>query len=67
MGRTPIAEGLKPNAKIEKLVINRATISELYRTAVELGMVTMEQDGLRKALAGVTTIEEVWRVTASET
>ena len=41
-------------------------MSLLFQKAVELGMITMEQDGIRKALAGETTIEEVWRVTASE-
>ena len=64
-GRLPIAEALKPVVEFEKMVQARATISELYQKAIELGMITMEQDGLRKVIAGVTTIEEVWRVTAA--
>jgi len=47
------------------LVNRRATISEFEKTARELGMITMEQDGLVKAIMGITTIEEVWRVTRS--
>lgn len=65
-GRTPIAEALKPNKETEKMVKDRATITELYNKAIELGMITMEQDGLQKAIQGVTTIDEVWRVTAAK-
>lgn len=65
-GRIPIAEAFEPNPEIEKMTIDRAPMSLLFQKAVELGMITMEQDGIRKALAGETTIEEVWRVTASE-
>jgi general secretion pathway protein E len=36
---------------------------ELHRAAVEQGMVTMYDDGIQKALAGITTVEEVLRVT----
>ncbi|HOX41568.1 MAG TPA: GspE/PulE family protein [bacterium] len=65
LGRQVIIEVIVPNEKIEMLVNRRATISEFEKTARELGMITMEQDGLVKAIMGITTIEEVWRVTRS--
>ena len=65
-GRTPIAEGFEPNPDFERMVVGRQPISALFQKAVESGMITMEQDGIRKVLTGLTTIEEVWRVTASE-
>ncbi len=65
-GRTPIVEAFEPNPEIEKMVTEKSPISLLFKKAVELGMITMEQDGIRKVLAGETTIDEVWRVTASE-
>ena len=43
--------------------MQRADASEIERAARAEGMHTMYEDGLRKALAGQTTIEEVLRVT----
>lgn len=65
-GRIPIAEGFEPTPEIEKMVTERTPISLLYKKAVESGMITMEQDGIQKVLQGLTTIDEIWRVTASE-
>lgn len=65
-GRTPIVEAFEPTPEIEKQVMERTPISLLFRKAVELGMLTMEQDGIRKVLQGETTIDEVWRVTVTE-
>jgi len=62
-GRQVIVEILTPNDTIEALIAKRASISEFERAATTLGMITMEQDGLTKAISGTTTIEEVWRVT----
>ncbi len=62
-GRQVIVEILTPNDTIEKLISKSASISEFERAAAEMGMITMEQDGLTKALQNQTTIEEVWRVT----
>lgn len=52
------------NEEIQKLIVARATSSEIQRKAVEQGMITMRQDGYLKALQGITTIEEVNRVAA---
>jgi general secretion pathway protein E len=43
--------------------MRHATSTELRAEAIKEGMVTMYEDGMRKALAGITTFEEVLRVT----
>ncbi len=48
---------------IRRLVLKHADAGELQQAAIEAGMQTMYQDGLCKALHGITTIEEVLRVT----
>lgn len=64
VGRAGIYEVIDVNEEIQKLIVARATSSEIQRKAVEQGMVTMRQDGYLKALQGITTLEEVNRVTA---
>jgi len=66
-GRAGIYEVMDVNTEIQNLIINRSTSSEIQRLAVSQGMITMRQDGYLKALAGVTTIEEVNRVTSDAT
>jgi general secretion pathway protein E len=44
-------------------VMRHATSTELRAEAIKEGMVTMYEDGMRKAMNGVTTFEEVLRVT----
>ncbi len=46
-----------------RLILKRAEAQELHRAAVKEGMRTMYDDGMAKALAGLTTVEEVLRVT----
>ncbi|MFA6183932.1 MAG: GspE/PulE family protein [Parcubacteria group bacterium] len=62
-GRIGIFETLTINEKMEKLIIEMAGESEITKTALEDGMVTMTQDGILKVLEGITSMEEVWRVT----
>ena len=62
-GRTAIMELLVMSDPIRRLVMQHATAGEIQRQAVEEGMRTMYQDGLLKCLRGVTTVEEVLRVT----
>lgn len=64
-GRQVIVETLVPSEEIANLIAKSASISEFEKNAIASGMVTMEQDGLMKVLNGVTTLEEVWRVTRS--
>lgn len=63
LGRTAILELLIMTDPIRRLILRRADASDIQRAALEQGMRNMYEDGLRKALAGVTTIEEVLRVT----
>ena len=49
--------------ELRELVLVGASALELRRKAVEEGMVTLRQSGLRKVKEGVTTIDEVVRET----
>lgn len=62
-GRIGIYEVLEITKDIQTLITGRAATSEISRQAVTNGMITMEQDGFIKAATGVTTIDEVMRVT----
>ncbi len=62
-GRIAIAELLIPNEKIEKLIEEKASLREFQDTSKEIGMMTMYQDGMDKAEKGITTKDEVTRVT----
>jgi type II secretory ATPase GspE/PulE/Tfp pilus assembly ATPase PilB-like protein len=62
-GRVGIFEVLTLNSEIEEMIINMASESELTIAALEAGMITMLQDGILKALDGITSIDEVRRVT----
>ena len=61
-GRTGIYEVFEMNPAIEKLLLTRATTSTIAAQAQADGMITMQQDGILKALNGLTTLEEVARV-----
>ena len=61
-GRIGIFEVFEMNPKVEKLLLNHATSSEIQAQAVADGMLIMQQDGYLKALTGVTSVEEVARV-----
>ena len=63
MGRLSILEMLPMTDSVRSLVMKHATANELRAEAIRNGMITMYEDGLRKALAGVTTFEEVLRAT----
>jgi len=63
MGRTGIFELLFIDDDIKELTTKRAGSHVIKQVAVEKGMSTLREDGLSKALAGETTLEEVCRVT----
>ena len=63
-GRKALAELLPMTEEIEHLIIEGGSAEDIHRLAVEQGMVTLRQSGLRKALEGETTLEEVLRVVA---
>lgn len=61
-GRAGLYEAIDVDEDIQKLIISHATSAEVMRVAKEKGTVTMRQDGMLKALSGITTMEEVNRV-----
>jgi len=62
MGRTGLYEILEISPTIRKLIINKATSQQIKEQAINEGMTTMLENGMEKALAGVTTLDEVLRV-----
>jgi len=65
-GRIGIYEVLNNTPELQKLIVGNSTSETLNQAAIAEGMVTMQLDGLVKALRGETTIEEILRVTSSE-
>lgn len=65
-GRMGLYEVFEIDEEIQKLILQRATSSEIQRLAQERGMVNMREDGYFKALAGYTSISEVNRVAAAD-
>ncbi len=61
-GRAGLYEAIDVDEDIQKLIVTRATSNEIMKLAKEKGTVTLRQDGILKALSGITTIEEVNRV-----
>lgn len=62
-GRLGVYEVFTISDEVEKLITRGATTTEIKNQAIEDGMITMAQDGLLKALQGITDVEEVFRVT----
>jgi len=62
-GRIGIYEVLGNTIPIQKLIISNATSNQIQDVAISEGMITMQTDGLIKAIRGNTTVEEVLRVT----
>jgi type II secretory ATPase GspE/PulE/Tfp pilus assembly ATPase PilB-like protein len=58
-----IFELLPVTEEIKQLTIKKAAASVIAQTATSQGMLTLKQDGIKKVLQGITTIEEVWRTT----
>ena len=63
LGRTGISELLVIDEDIKEFIGQRCGSHIIKETAIQKGMSTLRADGLRKALAGETTLEEVYRVT----
>lgn len=62
-GRIGIYEVMEITQEIVKLIMQKANSAEIKKEAVKNGMITMAQDGFIKAKNGITTIEEILRVT----
>ncbi|HPZ08914.1 MAG TPA: type IV-A pilus assembly ATPase PilB [Candidatus Eremiobacteraeota bacterium] len=61
-GRSGIYEMMTINENVRPLILRNAPTVEVKDAAIENGMVTLQEDGLRKVLEGTTTIEECLRV-----
>lgn len=62
-GRLGIYEVLENGEEIEKLITQASSAETIEKKATELGMLTMIEDGFIKAAQGITSIEEILRVT----
>lgn len=65
-GRIALLEALSLNSELRELIAKRAHESDIYEAARRTGLVTLRECGLRKVFEGVTTLEEVLRVTLGE-
>ncbi len=61
-GRAGLYEAIDVDEDIQKLIVARATAGDIMKVAKAKGVITMRQDGMLKALSGITTINEVDRV-----
>jgi len=66
LGRTAIYEIMPVDQELCSMIIRRAHAGEIKEYAVSRGMKTLRDDGLARAAAGITTIEEVLRVTQDD-
>ncbi len=63
-GRKALAELMPLSEEIERMIIEGGSVEDIHRLAVAQGMTTLRRSGLRKAVEGETTLEEVLRVVA---
>jgi general secretion pathway protein E len=64
-GRSAIFEIMIVDDNIKRLVLKTSDATQINELAVKQGMITLRQDGIQKVMAGITTTEEVLRVTRS--
>ena len=62
-GRMALLEILKMNSDLDDLLVHGATAKELKEAAYKQGFLTLADDGVRHVMSGVTSIEEISRVT----
>lgn len=62
-GRIGLFEIMLLNERLRQLILQRATLAQLQRVAQQTGMLPLRQDGLIKVRQGITSLEEVIRVT----
>ena len=65
-GRVAVFELMEMNPTLREMAFRREPLTEIRKQAKQAGMVTLREDGVRKVLAGTTTIPEVLEVTAAE-
>ena len=65
-GRTVIGEILELTDEIKEMILDKKPLSEVKKLAMKQGMIPIRKNGLEKVLAGITSIEELNRVTIKE-
>ncbi|MCE5327295.1 MAG: GspE/PulE family protein [Planctomycetaceae bacterium] len=63
-GRIGIYELMCPNEQLQELISTGPSLNALRAGAAQCGMISLRQDGMNKVKAGITTVEEIFRVTA---
>ena len=66
LGRSGIFEVLPMSEKLRRLTNRKGSLAELQKVALQEGMLTLQQAAVGKMLRGVTTFEELIRVTMGE-
>ncbi|MBD3268150.1 hypothetical protein GF373_15915 [bacterium] len=66
MGRTGVFEILFPNKKVRELIESGGSAMEIRQAARENDMRTLREEGIRKVVQGITSLEEIIRVTSDE-
>jgi type IV pilus assembly protein PilB len=65
-GRVAIYEVMRVGEELKEFVLNGASATELKREAIRLGMLTLRRSALNKLREGITTVSEVYRVSAAD-
>jgi len=65
-GRVALYEVMPIKDEIRELILTGASTNEIKKEAIKLGMLTLRHSGIRKIMAGITSIEEVLRVTVED-
>jgi type II secretory ATPase GspE/PulE/Tfp pilus assembly ATPase PilB-like protein len=66
LGRVALIEALPVSETVRRLIIKRASASAIKNQAINEGMKTLRVVGVEKAVEGITTLEEIWRVTSED-
>jgi type IV pilus assembly protein PilB len=61
-GRVGIYEIMPITSKQRDLILTKATADDIKKSAIDQSMITLKEDGIAKAYAGLTTLQEVMRV-----
>jgi type IV pilus assembly protein PilB len=65
-GRVAVYEVMELGEELKEFVLNGASATELKREAIRLGMTTLRRSALNKVCEGMTTLKEVFRVSAAD-
>ena len=64
MGRVAIFEVMRMTPELEQIILSQPSQERLFAEAKRQGMITLQQDGVLKALAGLVSLEEILSITS---